>query len=159
MASMTSGAGTGRALPALVLGILLAAAPHGAAALQQASYTASQATEGAEVYRTACAVCHLENMQGSDEAPQLAGRDFRGFRGNQPAVELVRYLRATMPPGAEGSLSDEEYAAVTAYLMQENGVAAGGDALTLESSGALVLGGGDVVAASGRRGRARPPTG
>ena len=149
MASMTSGAGTGRVLPALVLGILLAAAPHGAAALQQASYTASQATEGAEVYRTACAVCHLENMQGSDEAPQLAGRDFRGFRGNQPAVELVRYLRATMPPGAEGSLSDAEYAAVTAYLMQENGVAAGGDALTLESSGALVLGGGDVVAASG----------
>ena len=112
---------------------------------QQASFTAAQAEAGAAVYQTTCAECHLANLQGSGDAPQLAGTDFRTFRGNQPAVELMRYVRTTMPPGQEGSLTDEEYAAVTAYIMRENGVAQGSAPLSLASRGSLVLGGGAVV--------------
>ena len=149
MASIHPRAGFALARSAILPSGLAAALLCGSAAGQQASFTAAQAAAGAEVYRDACAVCHLANLQGSDEAPQLAGRDFRGFRGNQLAVELIRYLRATMPPGEEGSLSDEEYAAVAAYLMQENGVAPGSSPLDLAARGVLVLGGGDVVAASG----------
>ncbi len=149
MASIHLRAGITRALSAILLSVLAMALPRGGAAGQQASFTAAQASAGAQVYENSCAVCHLANMQGSGEATQLAGTDFRGFRGNEPAVELIRYLRAAMPPGEEGSLSDEEYAAVSAYLMQENGVAPASAPLTLDSRGVLVLGGGDVVAASG----------
>ena len=149
MASIHLSVGITRALSAILVSALAIALPGGRAAGQQASFTADQASAGADVYETACAVCHLANMQGTGDAPQLAGTDFRGFRGNEPAVELIRYLRAAMPPGEEGSLSDGEYAAVSAYLMQENGVAPGGAPLTLDSRGALVLGGRDVVALSG----------
>ncbi len=126
--------------------MLAAVAVPGAGLAQQASFTGAQAEAGATVYEAACAVCHLANLQGSGEAPQLAGTDFRTFRGNQPAAELLSYLRAAMPPGQEGSLTDEEYAAVTAYLMRENGVAQGTAPLSLASQGALVLGGGAVIA-------------
>ncbi len=122
--------------------ILAAVALPVAGSAQQASFTAAQAEAGATVYQTACAECHLANLQGSGEAPQLAGTDVRTFRGNQPAVELMRYVRTTMPPGQEGSLTEEEYAAVTAYIMRENGVAQGSAPLSLASRGSLVLGGG-----------------
>ncbi len=113
---------------------------------QQASFTATQAESGATVYESVCAVCHLANMQGSGDAPQLAGTDFRNFRGNESAVELLRYLRTTMPPGQEGTLTDDEYAAVAAYIMRENGVVAGTAPLDFASAGALVLGGASVAA-------------
>ena len=116
-----------------------------AGSAQQASFTAAQAEAGAAVYQSACAVCHLASLQGSGEAPQLAGIDFRTFRGNQPAVELMDYVRTTMPPGEEGSLTDEEYAAITAYIMRENGVAQGSTPFSLASRGSLVLGGGAVA--------------
>ncbi len=125
--------------------IIAAGAVPLAASAQQASFTAAQADEGAAVYETACAVCHLANMQGTGEAPQLAGTDFRTFRGNDPAVELFRDLRATMPPGQEGSLTEEEYTALTAYIMRENGVAVGATPFGLATQGALVLGGGAVA--------------
>ena len=117
-----------------------------AGSTQQASFTAAQAEAGAAVYQTACAVCHLVSLQGSDEAPQLVGTDFRRFRGNQPAVDLLRYVGATMPPGQEGSLTEEEYTAVTAYIMRENGVGQGSAPLSLASRGSLVLGGAAVAA-------------
>ena len=60
--------------------LLAAVAFPVAGSAQQASFTAAQAEAGAAVYQTACAVCHLANLQGSGEAPQLAGTDFRGFR-------------------------------------------------------------------------------
>ena len=106
-----------------------------AGSTQQASFTAAQAEAGAAVYQTACAVCHLVSLQGSDEAPQLVGTDFRRFRGNQPAVDLMRYVGATMPPGQEGSLTEGEYTAVTAYIMRENGVGQGSAPLSLASRG------------------------
>ena len=126
-ARVTRGA---RSALACILGVV--ALPV-AGSTQQASFTAAQAEAGAAVYQTACAVCHLVSLQGSDEAPQLVGTDFRRFRGNQPAVDLMRYVGATMPPGQEGSLTEEEYTAVTAYIMRENGVGQGSAPLSLAS--------------------------
>ena len=161
-------AGVTRDVRSALACILAAVAFPVAGSAQQASFTAAQAEAGAALYESTCAACHLTSLQGSGDAPQVAGTDFRGFRGDEPAVELMRYVRATMPPGQEGSLTEEEYAALTAYIMRENGVAPGSALLSLASRGALVLGGraiGDVGSGAmvppipGRPGTGPSPTG
>ena len=92
-------------------------------------YTHEQAEMGATVYREACADCHLANLRGDFEAPELAGRSFRGVWGDAPIRELLENIRTTMPEDEPESLSDAEYAAVVAYLIRENGGTLGGVSL------------------------------
>src|SRR5437868_4387108 len=47
----------------------------------QAVYTASQAAEGLALYQTNCASCHLPDLSGRNEAPQLAGGNFMNAWG------------------------------------------------------------------------------
>ncbi len=107
------------------------------------AYTAEQAEAGREVYLESCASCHLPSLQGAFEAPELAGPNFRTVWGDRAIIELLEYTRTTMPPEALGSLSDEAYAAVTAYLLQENGVPPSGTELTFASEGAVLAEGPD----------------
>jgi alcohol dehydrogenase (cytochrome c) len=88
-------------------------------------YTDIQAAIGGEIYQTVCAMCHLPDFQGAFQAPQLAGPNFRSAWGARPVVELLGLVQASMPPQAAGSLTTEEAAAVVAYLLQANEVAAG----------------------------------
>jgi alcohol dehydrogenase (cytochrome c) len=121
----------------------------GPAAAQQAPFTAEQVTAGAELYASACSACHLPSLLGAFEAPELAGQNFRAAWGSSPVAELLEYTRRTMPPGAAASLSDEQYAAITAYVLAENGVAAAATPLTFAASG-VVVASGDYVADLGR---------
>ena len=93
-------------------------------------YTHAQAKAGEAVYRDACADCHLANLRGDFEAPELAGRSFRRAWGDVPVRELLENIRTTMPEDAPESLSDEEYRAIVAYIIRENGGALGGVSLT-----------------------------
>ena len=43
---------------------------------RQAVYTQMQAATGSQVYGEVCAACHLLGLQGSSEAPELAGPKF-----------------------------------------------------------------------------------
>ena len=104
------------------------------------SYTEAQADAGAEVYLTTCASCHLTNFQGAGEAPALAGPDFLNTWGPRPVNELVELVTASMPLMAAGSLEDEEYTAVVAYLLSVNGVEESGTPLTLSSSAQIFAG-------------------
>ena len=78
-------------------------------------------------------------MRGSAEAPELAGPSFRGGWGSQPIGVLLDYTRRSMPVSEPGSLSEEEYAAVTAYIIQENGVGSGAARLSFSTEGRVVL--------------------
>ena len=115
---------------------------------QQAVYAAAQADAGATVYGRSCAQCHLTNLQGSFEAPQLAGSNFQLQWGGRPVAELLQFVTERMPPLAGGSLQAEEYAAVVAYILRENGVAPGGAALTASSVGQVLAGAGGAAAAA-----------
>jgi alcohol dehydrogenase (cytochrome c) len=108
---------------ALAVLVLAAASSPGSA---QVEFTAEQAAAGREVYEEACAECHLSSLRGSFEAPELAGASFRQAWGDQPIADLLDYTRETMPDGAPESLSDEQYTAVIAYLVEVNGGAFGG---------------------------------
>ena len=89
-----------------------------------AVYTAVQAADGLAAYLTNCASCHLPDLKGRNEAPQLAGVNFMNAWGSRTTSELIRYIQANMPPSNRGGLSEETYANIVAFLLQANGAAA-----------------------------------
>ena len=88
------------------------------------------AVEGARIYASRCASCHgPTGREGPD--PALAGgtgslatdRPLLTIGSFWPyATTVFDYVRRAMPFNAPGSLRDEEVYAVTAYLLQLNGV-------------------------------------
>lgn len=106
--------------------LLLAALPT---ALQGAStatgaYTEAQAVEGRAIYEAQCAVCHGAMLEGTYEIPALKGRFLTHWAG-RPVATLADYIGVAMPQMAPGTLSPEDTARVTAYLLKENGMPAG----------------------------------
>ena len=115
-----------------VTGTLMAGAQVGAQGQASGSgaYTQAQAAAGAELYASRCAVCHLDTLGGSFEAPELAGPNFRGVWGARPVADLLDLVVTTMPPQAPGSLAAADAASVVAYVLQQNGVAPGSGVLS-----------------------------
>ncbi len=107
-----------------------AASPAAGQAAEEGVYTAVQAESGRAIYERECAVCHQSNLQGSFEAPQLAGESFLQFWADLGPGDLFVRISGSMPPGQAGSLTDEAYRDIVAYLLQANGAPAGGTALT-----------------------------
>jgi alcohol dehydrogenase (cytochrome c) len=91
-------------------------------------FTAEQAAAGRAAYEASCASCHVSDLGGRNEAPQLAGADFMNVWRTQGVDALFGFIRSTMPPGG-ARLSDEQYLAIVAYILQQNGAAAGAQAL------------------------------
>ena len=118
--------------------LVLAARPGFASA--QGRYTSAQAEAGQGLYDEVCAVCHLADFQGSFEAPELAGPNFRNIWGGRPIGDLLGLISTTMPPGEVGSLSDDDIASIVAYILEANDVAAGTGALTTASTGTVIPG-------------------
>lgn len=112
-------------MPLVALGTALCSSATLAQSLQQATYAAEQAADGAEIYRSECSICHLADLQGSFEAIPLAGSSFVSRWTNRSASELVDILSRTMPPQAPGSLSEDQYVSLVAYLLSENDIGAG----------------------------------
>jgi alcohol dehydrogenase (cytochrome c) len=108
------------ALPAVALAVAVVSAAQPPAPF---TYTPAQAAAGREVYLKSCAGCHLPDLGGRNEASPLAGPNFINVWGRRPPRELHDYIAATMPP-AGPKLAPEAYAAVTAYILATNGMAA-----------------------------------
>jgi mono/diheme cytochrome c family protein len=88
-------------------------------------YSADQAITGKAVYDKACAACHGAELQGAGEAPALKGPPFLANWKDKTVGDLYTYARRNMPPGAAGTLHDQDYRAVVAYILQGNGFKAG----------------------------------
>ena len=87
-------------------------------------YTAAQATAGRAAYQANCASCHVADLGGRNEAPQLAGGDFLSTWRTRTTKDLFDYMSSTMPPGGP-SLSPDQYASIVAYVLQQNSAVAG----------------------------------
>ncbi len=84
------------------------------------AFTQGQASAGEAAYRQHCASCHGSQLEGQHLAPGLTGDRFdRTWRG-KPANTLMFHLRR-MPPTKPGTLGDDAYASILAYLLQANG--------------------------------------
>ncbi len=115
---------------------MIALCAVGLASAQQSPagpYTAAQATAGRAAYQTNCASCHAPDLSGR-EGPQLAGANFIRQWGDKTAGELINFIRATMPPGAGGSLPDQTYTNVAAFILDANSARPGTQALTAQST-------------------------
>jgi alcohol dehydrogenase (cytochrome c) len=88
-------------------------------------FTAAQATNGQSAYQANCATCHIADMSGRNEAPQLAGGNFMRAWGPRSSAALYKLIRSTMPPSSPDSLSQETYVNLVAFILHANGAQPG----------------------------------
>ena len=96
-------------------------------------YTAAQAEHGKVVYEENCRSCHGPEFSGG-EARVLRGDPFMQSWAEDNLENLFQKIRSTMPAHSPSSLSDENYLAVVAAMLQANGFPPGVDALTTGSA-------------------------
>ncbi len=100
-------------------------------------YTAAQATAGRAAYQANCASCHGADLSGLNSASALAGGLFLSSWGDRTPGELVSFLEGAMPPGNPGSLGEQAYVNVAAFILDFNGAHAGNQPLTAASKVAI----------------------
>ncbi len=118
---------------AFALAVPAAAFAQGA---KPALFTDAQANAGAAVYAQSCAACHGSQLEGV-AAPALKGPAFGDMANAQSLTgdALLDVVSNTMPQSDPGSLKPEEYNAVTAYILQQNGYPAGATPLAKGAAG------------------------
>lgn len=89
-------------------------------------YTRQQADAGRDLFALACQSCH---------APfQHALEPFRNRWFGRALGELFGYMRREMPQTDPGTMSNDEYARLLAYLLRINGMRPGNTALAADSA-------------------------
>lgn len=82
--------------------------------------TVAQVAElGGPVYAQSCARCHGDQGQGRS-APALVGAG-TNIQRHGDALGLLEYVSSRMPPAAPGSLSEEQYTQILAWMVLGNG--------------------------------------
>ena len=100
--------------------------------------TAGQlSSAGQAVFSTRCAGCHGSSGQGVT-APAVIGAS-AGLTKYATAQGLFNYISANMPGNAPGSLSQQQYLEVTAYLLVQNNLVAASALLGLGLLGGISL--------------------
>ena len=85
-------------------------------------YTEAQAARGKTVYVEQCVECHKEDLRGDQQmTPSLVGVAFTFRWKDKNLYDYFVGMRNTMPQSAPGSLSEETYADLVAYLLSEIG--------------------------------------
>jgi hypothetical protein len=95
------------------------------------AYTDAQAARGESRYRATCSSCH-------DEGPRRGEAFMRDWSGSDVGSLFAR-TKASMPPGAPGSLTDAEYFDIVAYMLRVNEFPSGGEELKSETAGSIRL--------------------
>jgi ankyrin repeat protein len=95
--------------------------PIAARASSDGVFSDAQAERGKQVYTRACAVCHLDSLQGDAVSPSLLGPSFFARFPDLTALETVTAIRSDMPQNAPDSLGDQAYVDLLAYLLKMNG--------------------------------------
>ena len=130
------------AAPLLALVLAGAALPHLASAQTaggESLYAAPQAEEGKKVFDASCAMCHGADLAGQNDAPPLSGDYFASSWGGHKVSELLEFVQGNMPMTAPGSLSEETYARVVAYILSRNGLPAGDAPLAKGATGVIAV--------------------
>ena len=94
------------------------------------AYTSAQAASGATVYGQSCAQCHGARLQGQS-GPPLSGQTFSQAYAAGTAALLYDFISRQMPLNTPGSLSQQQYLDVTAFVLSRNGLLAGDTPLSM----------------------------
>jgi len=104
------------------------------------SYTAAQAGRGEAAYIEHCESCHGRSLDDGPFAPPLKGVEFRQKWAGRSMEELFTLASTKMPPARPGTLGDSTYAALLAYIVQENGIAPSPRELSVEADALKAIG-------------------
>lgn len=106
--------------------VLLAAILYAqSASVWDGVFTQEQSTRGKAAYAKECASCHGAQLDGSGQAPPLAGADFKGDWNGQTADDVFEKMQTSMPADRPGQLTREQNADILAFLLSANGFPAG----------------------------------
>jgi alcohol dehydrogenase (cytochrome c) len=97
-------------------------------------FTQAQVDAGRQGFADNCASCHQADLQGSNDAPQLAGSAFMGAWKGRTTQALYTKISKTMPAGRGGSLDETTYTNIVAYVLRANGATPGTTAFTPATS-------------------------
>ncbi len=87
-------------------------------------YSDQQAARGEEVYKASCLECHVPS--------DYTGESFTAKFVGGTAFDMFEGIRSSMPQNNPGSLSDQQYTDLVAYLFKLNGLPAREAALPID---------------------------
>jgi mono/diheme cytochrome c family protein len=93
-----------------------------AAAAPSPSEFGSAVSDGEAVYKQYCISCHAVDGHGAGKYPDLVSDNFRKRFGSN-FDKTYAFVSANMPHDDPGSLSEDQYRTVVAYLQSLNGIA------------------------------------
>jgi mono/diheme cytochrome c family protein len=120
---------------AVILAFALALVAQASGASAPALYTNAQAQSGGRTYAQQCASCHGAALEGS-VGPALRGPNLvRLAKKTKLSVgDVFSFLALQMPLNAPATLSHDQYAAIMAYILKENGYPAGSKPLSYDAA-------------------------
>lgn len=130
-----------RLLPVRILvtaAVVYSCAPSSLAAQAVASrrsvwdgvYSGAQASRGRQAYEASCAACHGPELTGVRDNRPLVGDRFWQDWGEDSLGTMFSVVQRTMPRNAPGSLTEQHYLDIVAYVLQKNGYPEGSSDLT-----------------------------
>ncbi len=97
------------------------------------AFTEEQVARGKSIYQKNCQDCHGSTLDnGEFGGAPLKGSYFRQHWGAGDVSGLFGYMNTLMPPDRPGQLSPQSYVDLTAFLLSNNGYAAGAEELTAD---------------------------
>ena len=111
------------------------------ASVWQGVYTTVQADAGKVLFAQHCASCHADKAgasAGHDAAPAIVGAGFRERWLDASIADIFDTVRQTMPVAAPNSLSPQEYADLTAFILALNEYPAGTRVLQADAYDAML---------------------
>lgn len=111
-------------IAALGTGYMFAAGGDSSTEVSSGIFTEEQAESGVMFYRQSCAECHGIRL-GGGMGPALDDEAFLRAWGERSVAALDAYVRAEMPLGLGGTLSEEAYSEIMAFILQSLGHEAG----------------------------------
>jgi mono/diheme cytochrome c family protein len=107
----------------------------GAGGMTPVTFTADQVTTGSDIYSERCVQCHGDKLDnGEFGGAALNGSYFKKHWGGGSVAALVAYMKAKMPPDRPGSLTDQSYANLAAFLLDSNDYPKGGEELPSDTA-------------------------
>lgn len=97
-------------------------------------YSEGQAARGKVLSDAQCAFCHQPDLRGQGFAPALVEDAFASRWQDGNLGDLFTIVKGTMPQDKPASLTDDEYAAIVAYLLQVNRYPAGQQELRADAA-------------------------
>lgn len=104
----------------VLVGLAVAASGCGGDGGGAASDPAEQIAAGGDVYRDACASCHGPEGEGGTGPVVIGGS--RRIASYETTTRLYDYVSRTMPFDEPGTLDEDEYWNVIAFLLDRNGL-------------------------------------